>query len=60
MNILYLDISENDTDYGIDIDLPGMKKEDIKVSIKGNHLFDFCAFVRSEISRNFQCDALTD
>eukprot|EP01084_Bolivina_argentea_P028933 53743_1 len=33
-----IDITNNENDYGIDIDLPGVKKENIKVSVKNGIL----------------------
>jgi HSP20 family protein len=33
-----IDASENDKSYVIDADIPGVKKEDIKVSIQGNEV----------------------
>lgn len=33
-----LDVSETEKTYEIKADIPGMKKEDIKVSIEGNHV----------------------
>lgn len=33
-----LDISEDDKNYMVEADLPGVKKEDIKVSIEGNQV----------------------
>lgn len=41
-----LDIAEDDAGYTVDIDIPGVRKEDIEVSVEGNQVA-----VRAEVSR---------
>ena len=41
-----LDIAEDDAGYTVDIDIPGVRKEDIEVSVEGNQVA-----VRAEIGR---------
>jgi len=37
-NVMKTDIRETDTDYVLDIDLPGYKKEDVKAQLKDGYL----------------------
>ncbi len=41
-----MDVSENDTSYVVRADIPGVKKEDIKVSIDGNRVS-----IRAEVKK---------
>lgn len=37
-HVMKTDVKETDTEYEIDVDLPGFKKEDVKVSLKNGYL----------------------
>ncbi|MDD4370607.1 MAG: Hsp20/alpha crystallin family protein [Anaerostipes sp.] len=37
--IMKTDVKENEKDYEIDVDLPGFKKEDVKLQLKNGYLF---------------------
>lgn len=41
-----VDVSETDTDYVVQAEIPGVKKEDIKVDVEGNHVS-----IRAELKR---------
>lgn len=48
-NEIRIDVRENDKEYLVSAEMPGIKKEDIRVSIDGNHVS-----ISAEVSKNYE------